>query len=131
MRSWLRAWAPALVWAVVLFWLSSRPTLPTDLEGGLDKVAHFAAFMVLGLLLARAAIARRRPIALPVLLGLAYAASDEIHQYFVPGRYPDAADWLADAIGVLVGCVFLYRLRAGGLGTTPSSRRVSTDSSHS
>lgn len=36
-------------------------------------------------------------------LGLLYALSDEWHQAFVPGRTPEAADWLADAVGLVAG----------------------------
>lgn len=107
-----RAWAPALVWAAIIFALSSRSTLPTDLGGGLDKVAHFGAYAILGALLAHGAIAWGRGIGWPLLLGIAYAASDEFHQSFVPGRHSDVADWLADALGVVAGCLFMYRYRA-------------------
>lgn len=124
---WLRPWAPALLWAAVLFVLSSRPTLPADLGGGLDKVAHFGAFAVLGLLLARGARKRGLSVAWPMLLGFAYAATDEIHQAFVPGRYPDAADWVADALGVVVGCFLLYRRRAARPGSLPRAGGVPAD----
>lgn len=124
------AWAPALVWAVVLFLISSRPTLPADLGGGLDKVAHFGAFAVLGLLLARAALAWRIPIGWPMALGIAYAATDEIHQHFVPGRYPDVADWVADALGVAAGCILLYRLRSGASHSGSNARNASADSAY-
>ena len=50
-----------------------------------------------------------------MLIGLAYAASDEIHQYFVPGRSSDAGDWLADALGVGAGCLLVYRVLSGRL----------------
>lgn len=130
MRRRLWAWAPALVWAAVLFSFSSRPTLPADLGGGLDKVAHFGAFAVLGLLLAYGALAWRLPIRWPVFLGLAYAASDELHQHFVPGRFPDAADWLADALGVAAGCFFLYRVRSGRSGPGADPRNVSAETAH-
>src|SRR5690606_17831365 len=72
--SWLRAWAPPLLWAAVLFSISSQPRLPGGLGGGLDKVAHFGAFAVLGLLLARAALSYRLPIGWPIALGLIYGA---------------------------------------------------------
>ena len=126
-RLWV--WTPALLWAAVLFAVSSRPTLPADLHGGLDKIAHFGAFAVLGLLLARGALSWRMPIGWPVLFGLLYAASDELHQAFVPGRFPDSADWVADALGVAAGCLFLYRLRSGRSGSRPSAGSVSPDSS--
>jgi VanZ family protein len=126
----MRAWAPALLWAAVLFAVSSRPTLPADLGGGLDKVAHFGAFAVLGLLLAHGGVTWRLPIGWPIFFGLAYAATDEIHQAFVPGRYPDAADWVADALGVAAGCFFFYRIRSGRAGSPPSAAGVPADSRH-
>ena len=35
------------------------------------------------------------------LLAAGYAASDEFHQHFVPGRWPNLSDWLADVLGIL------------------------------
>jgi VanZ family protein len=34
------------------------------------------------------------------LVGMAYAAIDEITQNFIPGRYPDILDFVADAAGL-------------------------------
>lgn len=124
-RVW--AWAPALLWAAVLFSFSSRSTIPADLGGGMDKVAHFGAFAVLGLLLGYAARAQGWAMRWPVLIGLVYAATDEIHQSFVPGRSPDAADWVADALGVVAGCSVLY-LRSGRRGVRSAADDVSADS---
>jgi VanZ family protein len=44
-----------------------------------------------------------RAIALAILFGVMYAVTDEIHQMFVPGRTADAADLVADTIGVALG----------------------------
>ena len=41
-------------------------------------------------------------------LGIGYAASDEIHQLFVPGRQADVSDWLADIIGLAAGLGAAY-----------------------
>jgi VanZ family protein len=103
-----RAWAPAVVWAVLLLAVSSRPSVPVDLDGGRDKIAHFLAYLVFGVLLARA-VARRGAFLGAVALGLAFAVVDELFQGLIPGRVPDVSDWVADAAGVLVG-VLLYRL---------------------
>ena len=127
MTGW-RAWVPALLWAAVLFAVSSRSTLPGDLGGGIDKLAHFGAYAVLGVLLARAAVGSRWSIAWPVLIGLAYAASDEIHQYFVPGRSADAGDWLADGLGVGAGCLLVYRVLSGRLRQRAAADDVSAGS---
>ena len=108
MRRWLGAWGPALAWAALIFAFSARPTVPVDLSGGRDKVAHFGAYFVFGALLARSPAAPAPLLA----LGWLYAASDEVHQRFVPGRSADAADWAADALGVAAG-LFVYRRAAG------------------
>jgi VanZ family protein len=91
-----------LAWAGLIFVLSSIPDLGTGLGGwdlALRKVAHAAEYAVLGFLLVRA-VGRAR-VALG--LGIAYAASDEIHQHFVSGRQGALLDVAIDAVGVAVG----------------------------
>jgi VanZ family protein len=64
-------------------------------------------YAILGALLLRAL---RRSV--PAwLAGLAYAASDELHQHFVSGRHGSPVDWAIDAAGVLVGVALYRRLR--------------------
>ena len=128
MRSGLRAWGPAVLWAAVIFAASSRPTLPVDLELGLDKVAHFGAYAVLGLALGRACRLGGWPWAAALALGLAYGALDELHQSFVPGREADAADWLADALGTGAGLSLYHRWRRVRSGR---ARRRAGAASHS
>ena len=97
-----RAWLPVLAWAALIFALSSVPNLGTGLgtwDLVLRKLAHVGEYAVLGALLARAA---RRPW-LAFVLGVAYAASDELHQHFVPGRRGAPLDVLIDAVGVGLG----------------------------
>jgi len=39
-----------------------------------------------------------------------FAASDEIHQAFVPGRETDVMDWLADVAGICIsGYIYYYK----------------------
>lgn len=106
--------ALAVGYAGLLFWLSSRPA--DDLPGGLfpqsDKLVHAAAYAVLGALLAIALGGRRLGrLGLWLALGLAvaYGASDEWHQSFVPGRQPSLGDLAADTIGALAGILALAR----------------------
>ncbi len=72
----------------------------------IDKLLHFGAFVIYGLSLQVALVAnlhktRTKKIKFIVLLLAAiFAASDEIHQFFVPGRSSDILDWLADMLGV-------------------------------
>lgn len=74
----------------------------------LRKGAHFTIYMVLGFLLCTAIslyphALRIQKIALPLSLGILYACTDELHQYFVPGRACQIRDVCIDAAGVLTG----------------------------
>jgi len=105
----VRSWLPVLAWAGLIFALSSVPDLGTGLGGWdllLRKLAHVGEYAVLGALLLRAL---HRP--LPAFaLGVAYAASDELHQHFVPGRRGSPVDVLIDAVGVAIGVLAWRRL---------------------
>lgn len=91
------------------------------------KFGHFSEFGVLGLLLSltirvfpklnqirRQRYPRLTRIALPALLALLYACSDEFHQRFVAGRSCELRDVCIDLAGALCGilfCFLLLRLR--------------------
>ena len=87
------------------------------------KGAHFTEYLVLGMCLwltARDVLARRleriaRQVTpsflVPWAIGAFYAVTDEIHQYFVPGRSCELRDMLIDTFGVAAG-VLLCRLAA-------------------
>lgn len=100
-RGWV-GWIPAAIWAAVLFFVSDQPTLDVDLSGGLDKVAHFGAYLILGFLLAAGRGAPVR-IGRTILYGSTYGVLDELHQSFVPGRSSEFGDLVADSLGVTVG----------------------------
>jgi hypothetical protein len=106
----LNLWLPVALWAGLIFGLSSIPDLGTGLGGWdfvLRKAAHAAEFAVLGFLLVRA-FGREFPA---VTAGIAYAASDEVHQSFVPGRLGSVWDFLLDSVGVVLGVLVLRRVR--------------------
>ena len=107
-----RRWVPPLAWAAVILVLTSVPLpgIPVAGSWGLDKVVHLALYAVLGFLVARATAAGdagARPRAAQQLLAvlgvLLFAALDEWHQGFIPGRSADRLDWLADAVGAVAG----------------------------
>jgi len=106
----LTVWLPVVAWAAVIFTLSSIPSLSTGLgtwDTILRKGAHLTEYAVLGALLYRAL--GREPLALAV--GLAYAATDELHQHFVHGRHASPVDVAIDAVGVAAGMLLWLRLR--------------------
>lgn len=63
----------------------------------------WAVFYALGL-------QSRRSPAIALVLCALYAVSDEFHQRFVPGRFPEARDVLIDTLAALVGVSVLFAL---------------------
>jgi VanZ family protein len=112
------AWLPVVLWAALIFTLSSIPDLGTGLgtwDLVLRKIAHAAEYAVLGFLLLRALGNELAGLA----GGIAYAISDEIHQSFVPGRQAAVRDVLVDTAGVAVGVYLAPRLLESRLGDSP------------
>ena len=76
----------------------------------LRKAAHITEFAVLGALLVADIYLWFKPgrtalVISSLLTGAAYAISDEIHQYFVPGRSCELKDILIDSAGVTFGVI--------------------------
>src|SRR5262249_21374050 len=98
-------------YAGLIFFLSSRPAVSVSH----DKVLHTLEYSVFGFLLA-AALARQFEfkglwlVIWAVLIGTLFGVSDEIHQYFVPGRNCSAADAAADLFGSFLGVLFYVSL---------------------
>lgn len=73
------------------------------------KGAHFTEYAVLAMLIANALlVCEKLRWFVPVAVSAAYAVTDEIHQYFVPGRACRLLDVGIDTCGALFGtAVFL------------------------
>ena len=114
-------WVAVVAWATLIFVLSSIPDLGTGLEQDftIRKLAHAGEYAVLGFLLLRATGHRWLSIA----AGIAYAASDELHQHFVPGRLGAPLDVVIDAVGVLIGVMLVGRIRDYHSGRGEAERR--------
>lgn len=74
----------------------------------LSPAAHFCEYAILGFLLANA-LRLHIPLARACLVAIACASlfgvTDELHQYFVPGRMCDPLDWLVDTLGASLGAL--------------------------
>lgn len=102
----------ALYW-VILFTLTTIPTDSIPKVGGSDKIKHFGAFFILSVLLNltlkvqnKYRLLFNKAALFTVLIVAIYGMIDEIHQIFIPGRFGEFYDWLADFIGAVTG-VFL------------------------
>ena len=120
----LNLWLPVVVWAAVIFALSSIPSLNSGLGSWdlvLRKLAHAAEYALLAALLLRALA---RPW-LAFLFALAYAVSDEFHQHFVRGRSGTPRDVAVDAAGAMIGlavCLYGRRFFARPDPPSPTAR---------
>lgn len=125
MKKSLSAWLPVAAWCALIFILSGIPNLKTEFGFGdliLRKCAHLTEYAILYLLSFRAFSLQRpgmplnKRMAAALLLAVAYAASDEFHQSFVPTRGPSVMDVLIDSTGAVCGLLGQYHFfRRGAL----------------
>ncbi len=117
----LLTWIGVLIWAGTITFLSSqRPDQLAHLSAIMfwDKAEHFVAFAIGA---ANLAFALRWsmpwPAARVALVTIAsisfFAAVDEIHQRFTPGRMgADPFDWIADTLGAATGAWITLKIYA-------------------
>ncbi len=114
-RNFLSHWLPLIAYCLLIYIQSDHPSperLPTFVLS--DKILHFAAFGLLGILFFRAYATlplkdrRRMLILLSIGSATLYGISDEIHQHFVPFRQADILDAVANAIGSICGVSIFY-----------------------
>lgn len=109
-RAWV--WGPVAAYLGLIFYLSGQSSVGWATPYP-DVLLHAAEYSVLGVLLARglndglAGAVPDRRLVLTWVLCVIYAASDEYHQAFVPGRSSDWRDVLSDAAGTAAGLALL------------------------
>ena len=140
MRLLVSYWLPPILLMSLIFYLSSLSGLPDfeEYDFAMKKTAHLTVYALLYLLLFRAfhsvgprisrsAIRCHVPAG---IIGLLYAISDEIHQYFVPFRNATVRDVLIDTAGMALMCLLVSRwpalfspiLRRPAISSRPDGR---------
>jgi len=129
LKTFCSRWLPVIVWAAFIFLISANSDpyalIPerifkwiylTHVKGIrltkiIGPISHVAQFAIFGFLLARAvswkSALTKRDFWIVFLLSVAYALSDEVHQFFVPLRAFQLTDILMDSIGGVMG-MLLY-----------------------
>lgn len=79
------------------------------------KLAHFSIYTVAGINLmgfinTYERLNQKNKIALVLLIGIAYAISDEFHQMFTGGRTPAIGDVFIDSMGILFGLTIFVKV---------------------
>src|SRR5207247_1608920 len=148
----LGRWLPVVAWAGVIWTLSSGsfsgertgtvilPLLSTlfphatpgqldAVHQGIRKLAHFAEYLILSVLLCRALDVEPRGSLRAAVLALClaglYAGSDELHQWFVPGRAAQPLGELRDGVERRQHLLRAIRLREPPIEQEPHGRGLS------
>jgi VanZ family protein len=161
---WLKNWWPVLVWAAVissfstgafttehtsrvivpiLHWLlpSATPETLSSIHHVIRKCGHVTEYFILSWLIMRSLRAEKKEFGLRwalivILIVAAYAALDEFHQSFVPGRGAAVSDVLLDTSGgaaaqlviaLFVVCSGVRRKRQMEASSADGSNRSSWD----
>ena len=101
---------PAILYMVLIYYVSSLrqispPSIGFSME---DKFYHFAEYAVLSFFLYyalryyRRASIRNKIHIIAAIAACIFAGTDELHQYFVPGRESTIGDLTADWLGAIV-----------------------------
>lgn len=122
MNKWLRYWGPPLLWMAVIFFFSSRErTQVSDIYTWnfiFFKSLHVIEYAILYFLLFRATLQensknQKKARLIALIIALIYAASDEIHQTFVPTREGRLRDVGIDTIGMSLMYIYTkYRFKS-------------------
>ncbi|MGM0440991.1 MAG: VanZ family protein [Elusimicrobiota bacterium] len=108
----IRKIVPAVLWAGLIFYFSSVPSLKSPFgiwDLYLRKAAHVGVYFILYILVifnfTRKNLKAR---ILALVISSVYAVTDEYHQSFVPGRHMSLYDMAFDWIGCLLGYASIY-----------------------
>lgn len=75
------------------------------------KLAHFSIYTLVGILImafiSTYDVVLLKKFIISLAVGLVYAVSDEIHQFYVPGRSPRLLDVCIDTSGVFLGIIIV------------------------
>lgn len=106
-------WLPVIIWVGIIYYLSDQPNLKISHNSLIDLVlrkgAHMFFFGVLYILVVRAFGWTNNKWA--IIVAVAYAIFDEIHQKFVPFRTGQPKDILFDVTGVALAHLALWKLQ--------------------
>lgn len=109
-------WLPVLLWALVIFKLSSG-NVPLTSENywqdfAVKKLAHVLFFGFFALLFYRGLVGqgvKRRDAAIySIIVTILYGITDEYHQTYTSGRQPHIRDVGFDGVGAAIVIYFIY-----------------------
>ena len=96
---------------------SDIPGFVQAADGVFRKCAHFSIYIVFGIFMFFfiREFNVKKPFLISVPLVFIYAVSDEIHQYFIPGRSCEFRDMMIDLSGAVLGTLIIYLIKKRSL----------------
>jgi len=116
-------WVPVALYAGAIFFFSAQSHPEEQLPSFLlkdvsDKVLHAVEYAIFGGLCYRAfrwgvnGQVASRALFFAIVTASLYGMTDEVHQLFVPFRESGWQDWLADAVGAVIGAMSWRSIRS-------------------
>ncbi len=130
-RKRLRTLVP-VAWMAVIWGLSSLPAAADQTIGGIwipvfaQKMAHVIVYGALGVMwfwVFDGGRVVKAPAVWSCCLVTAYAAIDEFHQTFVPGRFGSPRDVALDTVGAALAVIVIARLWGKGAAEMREGRK--------
>lgn len=106
----IKHWAPVIIYMGFIYYLSSLPNPIEQIIPGKALIYfnfkhfiyHIIEYGILNFLLYRALkITTKNPQTLAILITILYAITDEMHQFYVPGRISSIFDIAIDSFGAI------------------------------
>ena len=136
MRTKILYWIPVVVIMIIIFSLSMDGSTASDYKSNgiadiiintfnlkninpfylnvlIRKIAHFGIYFLLGVFIINALykttnLSYFNIFIISIIISLLYACSDELHQYFVPGRSGEIRDVMIDLAGAGLSIMIYY-----------------------
>lgn len=106
---------PLTIYWIILLAATSFPTDSLPIIGLNDKLEHLIAYFILSILFSLALFVQEKNQFLKknwnvysVIILTSYGIFDEVHQYFIPGRFFDWLDLFSNFVGIILG-VYIIR----------------------
>ncbi|MFR5683188.1 MAG: VanZ family protein [Clostridia bacterium] len=116
---------------------NQKDRLEERLQPIVRKLAHLSIYTLAGIiimsLISTYQIILLKKLLISILIGVTYAVSDEIHQYFIPGRSAEFRDVLIDTGGIIIGIIIVliiisvYKALAEGIKKKKQTKQINQE----
>ena len=117
-NKFISVYLPLIIYWLILFAATTLPAQAVPKTGISDKIEHLLGYFCLTFLLSNLLYFQNKkekikkfPITAALIIVAFYGVVDELHQYFIPGRFCDINDWIVDVIGAVIAGLLYFFLK--------------------